>query len=288
MILTSRDASILIPSNEMPGPSNSSIKRKRKSRGKDNNRKQNRTLLLPAQPQLNHDLPTTNTIDSESNPPSPPSSPYLRTPSPLPYQLQNLKEVAFSLDDHVPKVVEETMFKQPFIHDPGNGPRVRIAKDFISSFFAQPPAFDVSYVLVIPLHHPYNKPLNDRTHYALNLHKKKFYKCFARYCQRKLLWWVNPSMTWVVLKLYCQKLLWYNKSRARSRVCPACQRLYRLGDVLPDHMEEEPRKNRPMIPQLLREQEISGLCMFYYTFYCLMRISKSPHRLPCLFYFSIV
>ena len=58
------------------------------------------------------------------------------------------------------------------------------------------------------------------------------------------------------------KVLWYNKSRARSRVCPACQRLYRLGDVLPGHIEEEPRKDRPLPPQLLKEQEISGLCIF--------------------------
>lgn len=140
----------------MPGPSNSSVKRKRKSRGKDNNRKQSGILLVSAQPHLNQDLPTTKTVqerlqptDYESNSPFPPSPPYLRTASPLSYQLQNLKEESFSLDDHVPRAVEEAMFKQPFIHDPGNGPRVRIARDFISSFFAQPPAFDVSSVLSV-------------------------------------------------------------------------------------------------------------------------------------------
>lgn len=141
--------------HQMPGPSNSTVKRKRKSRGKDNinNRAQNKTqsdiLLVPLQPQLNQDLSITNSVQSlppthdESNPPSPP---YIETPSPSPYQLQNSKEETLLLGDHVPKAVEEAMFKQPFIHDPGNGPRVRIARDFISSFFAQPPAFDVSSV----------------------------------------------------------------------------------------------------------------------------------------------
>ena len=65
-----------------------------------------------------------------------------------------------------------------------------------------------------------------------------------------------------ILNCVVFKILWYNKSRARSRVCPACQRLYRLGDVLPSHIEEQPRKDRPLPPQLLKEQEISGLCIF--------------------------
>ncbi|KAF8797673.1 hypothetical protein BYT27DRAFT_7237134 [Phlegmacium glaucopus] len=213
----------------MPGPSNSSVKRRRKSRGKDHNRTQSDTLLVPVQPQLNQDLPTTNTVqepvpptDYESNSPSPTSPPYIETLSPLPYQLQNSKE-AFSLNDHVPRAVEEAMFKQPFIHDPGNGPRVRIARDFISSFFAQPPALD--------------DPL-----------------C-AEFAQEEVL-----QMLCTILPEETALVLWYNKSRARSRVCPACQRLYRLGDVLPGHIEEELRKDRPLPPQLLREQEISGLC----------------------------
>ena len=133
----------------MPGPSNSNVKRKRKSRGKDN--KSQNVLLVPAQSQLCQEsttaqVPPTDYDSNLSSPPQPP--PYLRTPSPLPYQLQSSKERLFSLDDHVPGTVEEVMLKQPFIFDPGNGPRVRIAKEFISSFFAQPPAYDVSSVLV--------------------------------------------------------------------------------------------------------------------------------------------
>jgi len=69
-------------------------------------------------------------------------------------------------------------------------------------------------------------------------------------------------ITEIVVAVVVVKILWYNKSRARSRVCPACQRLYRLGDILPGHIEEEPRKSRPPPPQLLKEQEISGLCTF--------------------------
>ena len=148
--------------DQMPGPSNSREKRKRKSRrDKDNlnNRAQSKTqsdiLLVPLQPRLNQDLSITNNVPAreslppthvESNPPSPPSSPCVKTPSFSPYQLRNSKEGTFLLDNHIPKAVEEAMFKQPFIHDPGNGPRVRIARDFISSFFAQPPAFDVSFI----------------------------------------------------------------------------------------------------------------------------------------------
>ena len=139
----------------MPGPSNSSnsnVKRKRKSRGKEN--KSQNVLPVPAQPLLSQESTTAQEAptDHKSNLPSralPPRPPYLRTPSPLPYQLQNSKERLFSLDDHVPGTVEKVMLKQPFIYDPGNGPRVRIAKEFISSFFAQPPAYDVSSVIVL-------------------------------------------------------------------------------------------------------------------------------------------
>ncbi|GAW05361.1 hypothetical protein LENED_007212 [Lentinula edodes] len=59
-------------------------------------------------------------------------------------------------------------------------------------------------------------------------------------------------------------ILWYNKSRASSRICPACQRLYRVGDVLPDHALTGSAKSelnslqRPS--ELEREQQLSGLC----------------------------
>ena len=137
----------------MPGPSNSNVKRKRKSRGKGN--KSQSIPSVSAQPQLGQESTAAQELPPDyhkSNLPSlspSPSPPYLKTPSLLPYQLQNSKERLFSLDDHVPGTVEEVMLKQPFIYDPGNGPRVRIAKEFISSFFAQPPAYDVSSVLFL-------------------------------------------------------------------------------------------------------------------------------------------
>lgn len=41
------------------------------------------------------------------------------------------------------KTVERMLFQEPFIQDPGNGPRVRDIKAFMRSSFAQPPAWDV-------------------------------------------------------------------------------------------------------------------------------------------------
>lgn len=52
------------------------------------------------------------------------------------------------LNEEIPRLVEEVMFQEPFIHDPGNGPRVRDASAFIGSFFAQPAALDVSQDII--------------------------------------------------------------------------------------------------------------------------------------------
>ncbi|KAF5361420.1 hypothetical protein D9758_006214 [Tetrapyrgos nigripes] len=123
--------------------------------------------------------------------------------------------------------------QKPYIHNPGNGPRVRDIRAFLASgYFAQAPAF--------------NDPL-----------------C-AEFAQEEVL-----QMLQTVLPDEMALILWYNKSRATSRICPACQRLYRLGDILPDHKEllEEAMqeisysKERSLPhPQLLREQQLSGLC----------------------------
>jgi uncharacterized protein YbaR (Trm112 family) len=61
--------------------------------------------------------------------------------------------------------------------------------------------------------------------------------------------------------IYVLQIMWYNKSRVGSRVCPACHRLYRIGDVLPDLMDEEKAQAGSEIQQ--REQEISGLCKVF-------------------------
>ncbi|KIL65687.1 hypothetical protein M378DRAFT_161661 [Amanita muscaria Koide BX008] len=118
---------------------------------------------------------------------------------------------------------------RPFIYDPGTGPRVRDPRAFLSSaYFAEKPAMHV--------------PL-----------------C-AEFAQPEIL-----EMLRTILPEETALILWYNKSRSTSRICPACQRLYRLGDNLPDLVSEEPlqiskheRRHEP--PYLRGEQAISGLC----------------------------
>ena len=72
------------------------------------------------------------------------------------------------------------------------------------------------------------------------------------------------------------QILWYNKSRLTSRICPSCRRLYNLGQALPDLIEDgedeeeggagaydeqqKPHPHAPPNPLLEREQMISGLC----------------------------
>ncbi|OAX33764.1 hypothetical protein K503DRAFT_775249 [Rhizopogon vinicolor AM-OR11-026] len=112
----------------------------------------------------------------------------------------------------------------PSIHDPGNGPRVRDVRAFLSSFFAQPPSLD--------------DPL-----------------C-AEFSQEEVL-----QMLYTTLPEETAIILWYNKSRATSRICPSCRRLYRLGDILLDLTQDgEQHTNDTRSPLLVREQEISGLC----------------------------
>ncbi|KAJ7778538.1 hypothetical protein B0H16DRAFT_890130 [Mycena metata] len=149
-------------------------------------------------------------------------SQHARTPPSIsPIQNPQIVNENVGLDDGYP---EEGLLDKPFIYDPGNGHRVRDTRAFLSSFFAQPPALD--------------DPL-----------------C-AEFSQEEVL-----QMLCTVLPEEMALILWYNKSRSSSRICPACQRLYRLGDVLADHtVEENARADQRLPPQLSREQEISGLC----------------------------
>lgn len=61
-------------------------------------------------------------------------------------------------------------------------------------------------------------------------------------------------MTWKVLQI-----MWYNKSRISSRICPTCHRVYKIGDVLQDLMDSEKEAETGSERQV-REQELSGLC----------------------------
>ncbi|KAF8637164.1 hypothetical protein AX17_003068 [Amanita inopinata Kibby_2008] len=208
----------------MPGPSNNRRRRKATSKTRKNNTKKScksKTEFDEKAAERLHEL--SQQLD-ESSPPSSTRSPsQLLTPSPVPYQRtyeqqkdwENL--YAFEEDQFLPPT--------PYIHDPGNGPRVRDTRAFLSSsFFAQKPALD------IPL-------------------------C-AEFAQPEIL-----EMLRTVLPEETALILWYNKSRATSRICPACQRLYRLGDNLPGHVTDIPTSPKQrMSPYLRREQEISGLC----------------------------
>ncbi|KAJ7353624.1 hypothetical protein DFH08DRAFT_774722 [Mycena albidolilacea] len=191
----------------MPGPRNS------KKKGKGGNKR--------SKPRLSIESTSSGSTDSQ----------HLRTPSPIlsletPKVADDSENAVFETGESCPDD-SEGLPQKPFIHDPGNGHRVRDMRAFLSSFFAQPAALD--------------DPL-----------------C-AEFSQDEVL-----QMICTVLPEETALILWYNKSRSMSRICPACQRLYRLGDVLPGHTdfsEEHERSvdQRPP-PQLKREQEISGLC----------------------------
>ncbi|KAF9444957.1 hypothetical protein P691DRAFT_711070 [Macrolepiota fuliginosa MF-IS2] len=198
----------------MPGPTNNKKKQKRKAQLKNKKKKTNPKPPTPP----------------PSNPPSSPSSvvEFWTPPQSDAYQA-SVSQYSPCRDyeyDSNPLIPEK-----PFIYDPGNGPRVRDTRAFLSSkFFSQPPAWDV--------------PL-----------------C-AEFAQDEVL-----EMIRTVLPEELALILWYNKSRATSRICPACQRLFRLGDNLPEHMTlsdtEYFQQNTPSHlpnPRMLREQEVSGLC----------------------------
>ncbi|KAI6101053.1 hypothetical protein EDD17DRAFT_1660103 [Pisolithus thermaeus] len=119
---------------------------------------------------------------------------------------------------------DELLPATPNIYDPGTGPRIRNAREFLSSYFAQPPSL--------------NDPL-----------------C-AEFAHEEIL-----QMLCTVLHEETAIILWYNKSRAKGRVCPSCRRLYNLGDVLPDLIQDSPKYTlEPRSSFLAREQFISGLC----------------------------
>ncbi|CAE6533124.1 unnamed protein product [Rhizoctonia solani] len=113
--------------------------------------------------------------------------------------------------------------------DPGTGPRVRDLYAFLNSPFAAPPSLD--------------DPLCD--------------------------WFFDSTTCAIIEQLLPQEpslILHYNRTRLVDRICPACRRFYRLGDLLPflapepgsiDDLDRQQEDSRA-----LREQQISGLCSF--------------------------
>ncbi|KIM57021.1 hypothetical protein SCLCIDRAFT_1219860 [Scleroderma citrinum Foug A] len=129
-----------------------------------------------------------------------------------------------SYDDPCPDIdCDDALLAAPNIYDPGTGPRVRNAREFLTSYFAQPPS------------------LNDLL-------------C-AEFAQEEIL-----QMLCTILSEDMAIVLWYNKSRATGRICPSCRRLYNIGDVLPDLIQDGTCSPEPRSPYLVREQQISGLC----------------------------
>jgi hypothetical protein len=107
----------------MPGPRNIHAKKKRKCSGKKEKK-----------PKQWLDATTATHTTSESR--SPTLSPLPPFTPPQPYSFHEIAECLDSI------VVEEVLPKVPYIHDPGNGPRVRDTRAFLSSYFAQPPSLD--------------------------------------------------------------------------------------------------------------------------------------------------
>lgn len=229
--------------SKMPGPSNAR-KKPRKSSGKHHkNRKPSSSK--PPHSSNNDARRSDASFVPLSRSPSPTSPSQPITPaSPVEFYSLRVKEAQTKvtpLCEAFPRP-DITLPQEPFIYDPGNGPRVRSTGAFLASFFAQKPA----------LHDPMCAE-------------------FAQEEVLQMLKTVLPDETATVrgfkysnASLYSLQILWYNKSRATSRICPACQRLYRLGDILPDHIDGElvNTKHSRTPPQLEREQEISGLCTY--------------------------
>ncbi|KAF9238325.1 hypothetical protein BU15DRAFT_47809 [Melanogaster broomeanus] len=201
----------------MPGPCNTKKKKKLQFR-RENKAPPARTSL---DNRLDQQCTPPPLPPCETEPPQPLNGNPLNRCSPE-YDVCNPHA---SPDYHNPHPQEfNTLLTSPNIYDPGNGPRVRNAHSFLSSFFAQPPSMD--------------DPM-----------------C-AEFAQEEIL-----QMICTVLPEETAIILWYNKSRATGRICPSCRRLYNLGDVLPDLVQDIPKHcPEPQSPYLSREQEISGLC----------------------------
>ncbi|TFK95717.1 hypothetical protein BDV98DRAFT_517099 [Pterulicium gracile] len=140
----------------------------------------------------------------------------------------------FSRQQQQHRHTSDVLLEEPYIYDPGSGPRVRNARVFLDSYFALPVSSDDALC-------------------------EEFGKDEVR------------DMLLSVLPEELALTLWYNKSRLTGRVCPTCRRLYRVGDALhdltlgPQDKSDQPplsKNNSPpaVLDQLRNEQDLSGLC----------------------------
>ena len=164
--------------------------------------------------------------------------------------LQHSHYTPFAQEHAEEPPIHPLLLKTPLIHDPGDGPRVKDTHAFLVSRYAAPPSLD--------------DPLCAE---------------FADEAVLQMLCTILPEETAMVRVSHqdgntcaqtCDtdcagQILWYNKSRRNARICPACHRLYRLGDVLPDHLVGEDARDQSttqVSPYRAREQQLSGLCEF--------------------------
>ncbi|KAF8626043.1 hypothetical protein AX15_005132 [Amanita polypyramis BW_CC] len=141
------------PDSIMPGPCN---KKKRKTANKSHKTGKNSSKPEAKGQPYSDPHPQQKHPGDYSSPPSEPSRPASQqplTPPPIPchsddqhIQPKDWAEVLYTLDDDIDyKSIEDISLPPiPYIHDPGNGPRVRDTHAFLSSsYFAQKPAMHI-------------------------------------------------------------------------------------------------------------------------------------------------
>jgi hypothetical protein len=113
----------------MPGPRNIKKKRKSGTKREKNARGKESSSLDNHQP------------SADLKPLSPSLSPL---PPRLPLQPYNARQFSECLElvERKTAPLDEILLKTPYIHDPGNGPRVRDTRTFLASYFAQPPTLE--------------------------------------------------------------------------------------------------------------------------------------------------
>jgi hypothetical protein len=146
-----------------------------------------------------------------------------------------------TLGSPIARIVEEAMLKPPFLHDPGNGPRVRDVKTFLKSSFSQPVAQEDALCM------EFGQP-------------EVLEMLMTVLAEETALVGGSIRKNRIIL-MAGMKILWYNKSRAKSRICPACLRLYNIGDkVAGPGLTRDDIPAVVVCPRQLREQELSGIC----------------------------